>query len=107
LRASAARIEAGPALPSDIIAALHEARLFRLLLPRSLGGDELNLKTLAEVIEVIAAADASTAWCIGQGAGCAMAAARSKREVAERMFGPADAVLAGDLRGQFLRAAHA
>jgi indole-3-acetate monooxygenase len=94
LRASAARIEAGRALPSDIIAALHEARLFRLLLPRSLGGDELDLKTLAEVIEVIAAADASTAWCIGQGAGCAMAAARLKREVAARLFGPADAVLA-------------
>ena len=59
LRATAARIEAGRALPSDIIAALHEARLFRLLLPRSLGGDELDLKTLAEVIEVIAAAAAA------------------------------------------------
>ena len=57
LHASAARIEAGRALPSDIIAALHEARLFRLLLPRSLGGDELDLKTLAEAIEVIAASD--------------------------------------------------
>ena len=94
LRATAARIEAGRALPSDIIAALHEARLFRLLLPRSLGGDELDLRTLAEVIEVIAAADASTAWCLGQGAGCAMAAARLQRKVAERLFGPADAVLA-------------
>ena len=94
LRASADRIEAGRALPADIVAALHEARLFRLLLPRSLGGDELHLKTLAQVIEVIAGADASTAWCMGQGAGCAMAAASLKPEVARRLFGSADAVLA-------------
>ena len=94
LRASADRIEAERALPADIVAALHEARLFRLLLPRSLGGDELHLKTLAQVIEVIAGADASTAWCMGQGAGCAMAAASLKPEVARRLFGPADAVLA-------------
>jgi alkylation response protein AidB-like acyl-CoA dehydrogenase len=94
LRSSADRIEAGRALPADIVAALHEARLFRLLLPRSLGGDELHLKTLAQVIEVIAKADASTAWCLGQGAGCAMAAASLKPEVARRLFGPADAVLA-------------
>ena len=68
--------------------------MFRLLLPRSLGGDELHLKTLAQVTETIASADASTAWCMGQGAGCAMSAAYLKPEVARRLFGPADAVLA-------------
>jgi alkylation response protein AidB-like acyl-CoA dehydrogenase len=94
LRSAADRIEAARALPADIVAALHEARLFRLLLPRSLGGDELHLKTLAQAIEVIAGADASTAWCLGQGAGCAMAAASLKPEVARRLFGPVDAVLA-------------
>src|SRR5438132_5890713 len=78
LRASADRIEAARALPADVVAALHEARMFRLLLPRSLGGDELHLKTLAQVMEVIGGADASTAWCMGQGAGCAMAAASLK-----------------------------
>ncbi len=94
LRSSAQRIEAERALPADVIAALHEARLFRLLLPRSLGGDELHLKSLAQVIEVVAKADASTAWCMGQGAGCALAAAFLKPDVAKRLFGPADAALA-------------
>jgi alkylation response protein AidB-like acyl-CoA dehydrogenase len=94
LRSSADRIEAARALPPDIVAALHQARLFRLLLPRSLGGDELHLKTLAQVMEVMGSADASTAWCMGQGAGCAMAAAYLKPEVARRFFGPTDAVLA-------------
>jgi alkylation response protein AidB-like acyl-CoA dehydrogenase len=94
LRSAADRIEAARALPPDIVAALHEARLFRLLLPRSLGGDELDLVTLMQVMEVVGGADASTAWCLGQAAGCAMSAAFLKPDVARRLFGPPDAVLA-------------
>lgn len=94
LRAAADRIEDARALPPDVVAALHDARLFRLLLPKSIGGDELHLKVLAEVMETVARADASTAWCLGQAAGCAMSAAYLKPEVARRLFGPADAVLA-------------
>jgi alkylation response protein AidB-like acyl-CoA dehydrogenase len=94
LRAAANRIEAERALPPDVVAALHKARLFRLMLPRSVGGDEAHLKTLARTMEVVAEADASTAWCLGQAAGCAMSAAYLKPEVARRLFAPADAVLA-------------
>ena len=94
LRAATPRIDAERALPADVLAALHKARLFRLLLPRSVGGDEVHIKTLAQVMEIIAGANASTGWCIGQASGCAMAAAYLKPEVARRMFGPADAVLA-------------
>ena len=94
LRAAASRIEAERALPPDVVAALHTAKLFRLMLPRSLGGDEAHLKTLARTIEIIAEADASTAWCLGQAAGCAMSAAYLKPDAARRLFGPADAVLA-------------
>ena len=74
LRAAAERIEEARALPLDVVSALHDARLFRLLLPRSIGGDEVHLKVLAEVMETVARADASTAWCLGQAAGCAMSA---------------------------------
>jgi indole-3-acetate monooxygenase len=94
LRAAADRIEEARALPPDVVAALHGARLFRLLLPKSIGGDEVHLKVLAEVMEIVARADASTAWCLGQAAGCAMSAAFLEPEVARRLFGPADAVLA-------------
>jgi alkylation response protein AidB-like acyl-CoA dehydrogenase len=94
LRAAADRIEEARALPPDVVAALHEARLFRLLLPRSIGGDEVHLKALAQVMEAVARADASTAWCLGQAAGCAMSAAYLEPEVARRLFGPANAVLA-------------
>lgn len=92
--AAAGRIEAAREVPDDVMAALHRARLFRLALPRSIGGEEASLATLAEVAEVIAAADASTAWCIGQATGCAHAAAWLSPEAAREVFGPADAVLA-------------
>ena len=88
------RIEANGGLTDDVVDALHEKRLFRLLLPRSIGGDELDLRTHAEVLEIIASYDASTAWCMSQGAGCAMASAFLDHDVARRLFGPRDAVLA-------------
>lgn len=94
LRAAAARIEGARELPPDVLDALHAERLFRLLLPRSLDGDELDPMHLAQVTEVIAAADASTAWCLGQAAGCAMAAAFLEPRVARHIFQPRDAVLA-------------
>jgi indole-3-acetate monooxygenase len=94
LRANTHRIEADRGLPPDVVAGLHAARLFRLTLPTSLGGDEIDLKTLAHVIETIARVDASTAWCVGQAAGCALSAAYLKPAAAQQLFGPADAALA-------------
>ena len=94
LTEAAARIEAGGRLPADVVSAMHEARLFRLLLPNSIGGDELTLRVHAEVLEIIASYDASTAWCVSQGSGCSMAAAFLAPAAAKRLFGPPDAVLA-------------
>jgi indole-3-acetate monooxygenase len=94
VKAATPRIEAGRALPADVVAALHRAALFRLTLPKSLGGDEADLQTIAEVIETIARTDASTAWCLGQAAGCALSAGYLKPDAARRLFGPADAALA-------------
>jgi indole-3-acetate monooxygenase len=94
LRNAAPQIEAARSLPPEVVDALHSARMFRLLLPRTIGGDELDLKTLAQTMEAIARADASTAWCVGQASGCAIASAFLKPDVNRRLFGPADAVLA-------------
>ena len=89
-----AHIEAGRELTDSVVQILHDARLFRLLLPHALGGDQLDPVSLTCVIEEIATADASTAWCLGQGSGCAMAAAFLTPDAAQRLFGPANAVLA-------------
>lgn len=92
--AAAERIEADRCLPPTLLDALHEARLFRLGLPAHVGGEAAPLPALAAVTETIAAADASTAWCLGQAIGCAMAAAFLDPEPARTVFGPDNAVLA-------------
>lgn len=94
LKDAAACIESEGRLPAEVITAMHDARLFRLLLPKSVGGDELPLRLHAEVLEIIASYDASTAWCVSQGSGCSMVAAFMKPAAAQRLFGPRDAALA-------------
>jgi len=94
IAAVAGRAEAERRLPAPLSDALHEAGLFRMLLPRSLGGAELDPPTFVQVMEEIAKVDASTAWVIGQTAGCSMIAAYLPPEAAARIFGPPRAVLA-------------
>jgi len=75
LAAAAHKIECRRELPESVVAALAERGFFRLLLPRSLGGAELLPASFVPVIEEIAKADASTAWCLNQASGCSMTAA--------------------------------
>ncbi len=94
LRAAADQIEAERALPPHTLAAMHDGELFRLTLPRRHGGAELPLPQLTQVAEIIAGADASAAWCLGQASGCAMSAAFMDEAPARKVFDPPDAVLA-------------
>jgi alkylation response protein AidB-like acyl-CoA dehydrogenase len=57
------------------------------LLPRSANGIETDPVTFFHVMETIAAADASTAWCLSQAGGCAMSAAYLDLPVAQAIFG--------------------
>ena len=74
-------------LPEALLDGLHEARLFRLLLPRAYGGAELSPPEFFGVIEAVAKLDGSTAWCLCQANGCAMAAAYLEPEVANEIWG--------------------
>jgi alkylation response protein AidB-like acyl-CoA dehydrogenase len=87
LDALSAGIERERRLVPEVLDALHAAGLFRLLLPRSQNGGEVDPATHFRVIETIARADASTAWCLGQGGGCAMSAAYLAPDVAWKIFG--------------------
>jgi alkylation response protein AidB-like acyl-CoA dehydrogenase len=88
------RIEEERALTDDVLSALYKAGLFRLLLPRSCGGGELEPAVYLEAIEEIAKADASTAWCLGQACGGSIAAAYLAPEAVRDIFGDARAVVA-------------
>ncbi len=80
-------IERDRRLPAPLLDRLHEAELFRLLLPRSSNGIETDPVTFFHVIETIAQADASTAWCLSQAGGCAMSAAYLDLPIAQAIFG--------------------
>jgi len=87
IRAASDSIESDRRLPRGLLDALHEARLFRMMLPRSVGGLEADPITFFNVIETIAQADASVAWCLSQAGGCAMSAAYLDAPVAQSVFG--------------------
>ena len=85
--AASDEIESTRRLPLALLDKLHEAGLFRLLLPRSSNGIETDPLTFFHVIETIARADASAAWCLSQAGGCAMSAAYLDLPVAHAIFG--------------------
>ncbi|HYZ23112.1 MAG TPA: acyl-CoA dehydrogenase family protein [Rhodopila sp.] len=87
LLAEAPKIEALGQLTPAVVEALHAHGLYRILLPRSLNGYGAGLATFVKVMEIMAAADASTAWCVGQATGCSMAAAYVDEPVARRIWG--------------------
>jgi alkylation response protein AidB-like acyl-CoA dehydrogenase len=91
---AADEIERCGELPPALVRELIEARFFRLLQPRFLGGAELDPVSYVPIIEKIASHDASTAWCLGQNNGCSMTAAYLDPLVARDIFGPDDGILA-------------
>jgi len=87
VEAASNEIEDKRRLPPALLDKLHEARLFRLLLPRSSNGIETDPITFFHVIETIAPRRASTAWCLSQASGCSMSAAYLDLPVAKAIFG--------------------
>src|SRR6201990_2682456 len=68
-------IERTRRLTPAVVDALIENGLYRALLPQSLGGAEATPEVFVQMLEEVAKADASTAWCLGQCSVCAMTAA--------------------------------
>ena len=94
IAAHAARIEQEREIAPEVLEALHEARLFRMLLPKSCDGWEADPLSFMQAIEELAKADGSTAWCVVQASGCSYAAAYVEPKVAREIFGDPRAVMA-------------
>jgi alkylation response protein AidB-like acyl-CoA dehydrogenase len=99
IEAAAEETERERRVAASVMEALHAAKMFRLLLPRSLDGAELDPVTFIRVVEAVATADASTAWCLSQNSGCSMMAGYLPAESAKKIWGPANAVLAWGAQG--------
>jgi len=94
-------IERTRRLTQPVVAALIDNGLYRALLPKSLGGEEAPITTFMQMLEEIAKADASTAWCLGQCSVCATVSAYMDADAAREIFGPPDGILAwGSIGGE-------
>lgn len=95
IAASAAEIERERRLPESLVARLKTAGFFGLLVPGTFGGAELDPPAFVEILEAIAAIDASTAWCLGQTNVCNSVAAFLEPGAAREIFcGPSPAIIA-------------
>jgi len=94
IEAASDRIEAERRIVPEVIAALHQAGLFRMLLPASFGGGAADVLAFNQVIETIAAADASTAWCLAQQVASTQTAGYLDPKVAREIFAAPDGAVA-------------
>ena len=94
IEAAGARNERERRIVPEIIAALDDAGILRMLLPLSLGGGAVDLVTYNQVIETLAAADASTGWCLAQTLASSQSAGFLDPAIAREVFGARNAIIA-------------
>ncbi len=91
--AAAEQTELERQVPASLVAALKGAGLYRMIVPRSVGGAELTLREFAEVIEEVAKSDASTAWCISQNSGICNVSGYMPPQGLQEVFGDRDMIV--------------
>src|SRR5262249_14303149 len=64
INARGAEIEAVRRIPPDLVAALGSAGCFRMLVPRSHGGEEIDLLSSIQILETLATADSAVGWTV-------------------------------------------
>ncbi|HTQ35130.1 MAG TPA: acyl-CoA dehydrogenase family protein, partial [Stellaceae bacterium] len=94
LREAGDQIEKNRQTSEPIIQAMIDRGIFKMLLPKSIGGGELDPLTYTAVLEILATGDGSTAWSLGQNSGCSMLAPYLSHEMAVEVFGGPRGILA-------------
>ncbi len=79
-------IERERRIADDVLAALRASGMNRMAMPAALGGLEAPVVEVVEVVERIAAVDASTAWCAVIGGGSNLFAGYIGEEAAREVF---------------------
>ena len=95
----AAEIEAGRRMPLDLVEALRSIGVFRIFVPQSHGGLELDLPAALEIIGALSRIDGSVGWTAMIGGGCDMIAPLLPRDTYEQVYqnGP-DVIIAGSVQ---------
>jgi alkylation response protein AidB-like acyl-CoA dehydrogenase len=86
IRAASDEIEIGRRIPHPIAAAMKEAGVFGMAMPRAWGGPELDPLTQIRIIEALAMADGSVGWCAMIGCDSGYITAFLDQDVAREMY---------------------
>jgi alkylation response protein AidB-like acyl-CoA dehydrogenase len=95
LRRRAPEIEQARHLPSDIADRMARMGLFRLGVPKSLGGLEAEPAELLDAIEQVSIADGASGWCLMIGATSGLTAAYLDPATAKEIYGDPMTVTGG------------
>ena len=74
-------------IPEDVVRPIIDAGFFRLLLPRSLGGSELEHPEFLKIVRIFAEIDASVGWCVNQNNVFSTNAVRVSESTAREIWG--------------------
>lgn len=94
IAAAADAIERTQAIPEPLLSHIHDARLARILLPRSVGGDQLDPWTYLHAIEEISRHDGSVGWNLFVANSAALIAPFIPRETARAIFADPRTIIA-------------
>ncbi|MBS0224673.1 MAG: acyl-CoA dehydrogenase family protein [Proteobacteria bacterium] len=87
IAAVADEIEATQDIPEPVLTTLHESRLFRMLLPRSAGGDQIEPWIYLRAVEEVARHDGSVGWNVFVSNSSALIAPFISLEAARTIYG--------------------
>src|SRR6516225_12143295 len=103
ITAAADGIERSRRLTEPVLGRLHEARLFRMLYPRSVGGDEVAPAIYINAVAELARHDGSVGWCVSIANSIGLFAPYLDLDAARAVFGDPHATCAwgppNDCRG--------
>ncbi len=94
IAAAADDIDAERELPAALADEMKALGLFRLLVPRSVGGEEMDWLEYLDAVRTIAYADASAGWCFNQGSVFATTCCRAPEALAEEVWSDPRTVVA-------------
>src|SRR5271169_5509276 len=87
IAAAADTAERDRRIPAHLLDQLHEARLFRMLYPRSVGGDEIEPGAYVLAVGELAQADGSVGWCVSIANSIGLFAPYLGLDAARKVFG--------------------
>ena len=97
IREHADRAERDAQMPREVINAFHDAGLFRILLPRQMGGGELTIPDSLRLCEEVSRIDGSAGWNLAICSGSPLFGHNLSRAAFEKVYGDPRGMSAGSL----------